>query len=65
MDKPTESGYWVVWCKFAEMYEVVFVGSDLESFSTLGYDLESLIPNPGYQFIKPFEPENIILCKDI
>lgn len=54
-------GYWVAWCPWYESYEIVSVSSDGKSFMTIGYDCPTSINAEGWEFIKPFDPEDIVL----
>ena len=57
-------GYWVAWFKPWESYEIVRVCSDCESFDQTGYDLPTSVTSKDWEFIKPFDPEDIVLNND-
>ena len=57
-------GYWVAWFKPWESYEVVSVSGCCEYFDQIGYDCPTSVKSKDWEFIKPFDPEDIVLNKD-
>ena len=57
-------GYWVAHCKWYNSYEIVLVLSDGETFDIMGYDVPTSILSKDWEFIKQFEPEDIVLMKE-
>jgi hypothetical protein len=60
-----KAGYWVAWCPWYESYEVVVVMLGGELFMMVGDDSPISINAEGWEFIKPFDPEDIVLNKEI
>lgn len=58
-------GYWVVWHKVWESYEVVVVNAQEDVFRTMGNSDRTPIGVEYIDFIKPFDPEDIVLNKEI
>jgi len=58
-------GYWIAWCRWYDSYEVVLVSSNCDTFDIMGYDLPTSVLSEDWKFIKPFDPEDIILNKEL